>query len=64
MQQYQWTVTAEKCNNAWKVGIQDETGAVYFSKKTFVQKDDAQKLADYIFKEEMFPVSDFVYDSK
>jgi len=64
MQQYQWTVTAEKCGNAWKVGVQDETGAVYFSKKSFIQKTDAQQLADHIFKEEMFPVSDFVYDNK
>ena len=64
MKQYQWMVTAEKCGNAWKVGVQNELGSVYFSKKSFDQKDDAQKLADHIFKEEMFPVSDFVYDSK
>lgn len=64
MKQYQWMSTAEKCGNAWKVGIQDETGAVYFSKKSFDNQIDAQKIADHIFKEEMFPVADFVYDSK
>jgi hypothetical protein len=64
MQQYQWTVTAEKCGNAWKVGVQDERGAVYFSKKSFDNQADAQKLADRIYKEEEYAVSDFEYDCK
>jgi hypothetical protein len=64
MKQYKWMATAEKCGNAWKVGVQDETGGVYFSKKSFNTKEDAQKLADYVYKEEEFAVSDFEYDCK
>ena len=64
MKQYQWMVTAEKCGNAWKVGIQDETGAVYFSKKSYATKEITQELANRIYKEEEYVVSDFEYDSK
>jgi len=62
MKQYQWMVTSEKCGNVWKVGIQNDLGYVYFSKKTFEKREDAQKLADHIYKEEMFPVGDFEAD--
>lgn len=62
MTKYQWMVTSEKYGNAWKVGIQNELGYVYFSKKSFEKREDAQKLADHIFKEEMFPASDFEAD--
>jgi hypothetical protein len=64
MQKYQWMATAEKCGNVWKVGVQDETGAVFFSKKSYDTKQIAQELANRIYKEEEFVVSDFEYDYK
>jgi hypothetical protein len=64
MKQYQWMATAEKFGNVWKVGVQDETGAIYFSKKTFETKEIAQELANRIYKEEEYSISDFEYDCK
>ena len=62
MKKYEWMVTSEKCGNAWKVGIQNELGDIYFSKKSFEKRQDAQTLASYIFKEEAFAIEDFVCD--
>ena len=57
-------VTAEKCGDVWKVGIQTEDGAVYFSKKNYETQQQAYAVAMSIYKEEEFCVSQFVYDSK
>ena len=62
MKKYEWMVTSEKCGNAWKVGIQNELGDIYFSKKSFVNRNDAQTLANSIYKEEAFALEDFVCD--
>jgi hypothetical protein len=62
MTKFEWMVTPEKCGDFWKVGVQDETGAVYFSKKSYTTKEAAFKVAVSIYKEEEFVVSDFVYD--
>ena len=64
MKQYEWMVAPVKCGNVWKVGIQDEKGAVYHSKKLFSTKEIAQELANRIYKEEEYSVSDFEYDCK
>jgi len=62
MNNYQWMATAEKCGNVWKVGVQTENGCVSFSKKTFATQTEAQALANKIYKEEEFAVSDFEID--
>lgn len=59
---YEWMVTAEKCGDVWKVGIQTENGAVYFSRKTYESKQDAFIVAQRIYKEEEFVDSDFELD--
>jgi hypothetical protein len=62
MKKYQWMATAEKCGNVWKVGVQTENGCVSFSKKTFATQEEAQILANKIYKEEEFAISDFEID--
>jgi hypothetical protein len=62
MQKYQWMATAEKCGNVWKVGVQTENGCVSFSKKVYATKDQALVVANKIYKEEEFAVSDFEID--
>jgi hypothetical protein len=62
MKKYEWMVTSEKCRNFWKVGIQNELGDIYFSKKSFDVREDAQALANHIYKEEAFAKEDFVCD--
>jgi hypothetical protein len=62
MKQYQWMATAEKCGNAWKVGVQTEDGCVSFSRKNYATQAEAKAVADKIYKEEEFAVSDFEID--
>jgi hypothetical protein len=59
---YEWMVTAEKCGDAWKVGIQTENGDVYFSKKSYTTKQDAFIVAQQIYKKEEFFPSQFEFD--
>jgi len=63
MKTYEWMVTAEKCGNVWKVGVQTENGCVSFSKKNYATQQDAQVVADKIYKEEEFAPFDFEIDS-
>jgi hypothetical protein len=60
---YEFMCTAEKFGNSYKVGVQTENGCVSFSKKTYATQSEAQAVADKIFKEEEFVVSDFEIDS-
>jgi hypothetical protein len=62
MIKFDWMVTPEKCGDFWKVAVQDETGAVYFSNKTYSTKEAAFKVAVSIYKEEEFVVSQFTFD--
>jgi hypothetical protein len=62
MKQYQWMATAEKCGTVWKVGVQTENGCVSFSKKSYATKEDAELVANDIYKKEEFPCNEFEID--
>ena len=62
MIKYEWLVAPVKFNNAWKVGVQTENGCVSHSKKNYATKEEAQVVANKIYTEEEFAVSDFEID--
>jgi hypothetical protein len=63
MNNYQWLVTPEKCGNVWKIGIQTEDGAIYFSRENYLSKNEALVIANKIYKEEEFHIGNFIFDS-
>ena len=62
MKTYQFMATAEKCGDVYKVGVQTENGCVSYSKKNYATQQEAQVVADKIFKEEEFACNEFVID--